>query len=501
MKLRISKISVPWNGNLSLRVLLLIVFIFAILLCNIFFFIFSYTANVTTTSVFIPFSSSENGVSIHISAILFSPRIPPSSEQGAALIFHGIRAHKEWMHNYGSSLASNGLFALCVDLKPWGWMQEPMESQFLLQIANHSLRFLMNTTNLPLDRISVVGHSIGMGVALMLAKEFPTIQATVLIANEFSSNSYLGIPPSEYWPLNLTSPRNLLYAVSRNDELISFSGAMEYFATAVNSSSEDVIPFKTYNANFSMGLARRLVVVDSGHIFGLIDYTIILETTNWLLSALELGTSSQINFGIREFILGLNAFTTALFFLYVFLLVAEHFLVQANKEKDVLSDKIVSLGPHILCISSWIIVLALSPKLRYYQVNPLNIILNLLGLHLEAIFIVSALFCLSIVVNLVLYRKNIEKTIKPPGLLILAALGGIFLVAFYLFLLLGMISFWSYFIYMILLILLSLGGISVSILSIRISESKYALIVRSLLLGAFLTCLSALWVPWVVSTF
>ncbi|MFX0065512.1 MAG: hypothetical protein ACFFC7_25345 [Candidatus Hermodarchaeota archaeon] len=500
MKYRLSKISLPLNVSLSLRVLLLFVFIFTILLSSVFFFIFSYTTNVTTTSVSIPFSNSETGAFMHISTILFSPRVLPSGEQGAALIFHGVLAHKEWMHNYGSSLASNGLFALCVDLKPWGCMQESTESQVLLQIANCSLKFLMNTTHLPMERISVIGHSLGMGVALMLAKEFPAIQATVLIGNEFSSDAQLGIPPSEYWPLNLTSPRNLLYAVSRNDEIISLSDSIEYFASAVNSSPEDVIPFKTYNANFSMGLARRLVVVDSGHIFELIDHTIIYETTNWLLSALKMGTSSQINFGVREFILSLNAFATALLFLYIFLLIVKHFFVQVNEEKNALSDKIVSLGSHILSISSWIIVLAFLPKLRQYQANPLDIILNLLELHLGTIIIVTLCFCLSIGVSLILYKKNIDKTISPPGLLVLAALGGIFLVVFYLFLLLGMISFWSHFIYVILLILLSLGAIGVNILSIRISDSKHTLIVQSLLLGAFLTWLSALWIPWIVPT-
>ncbi|MFX0093613.1 MAG: hypothetical protein ACFFBD_17815, partial [Candidatus Hodarchaeota archaeon] len=473
MRLSFPKVSLPRNVNLSLRALLFLVFIFTVLFSGIFFFVFSYTTNVATTSVSIPFSNSETGVSMHISAICFSPRVLPSGEQGAALIFHGIAAHKEWMHNYASSLASNGLFALCIDLKPWGWVQEPTESQFLLQIAICSLKFLMNTTHLPLNRISVVGHSFGMGIALMLAKEYPTIQATVLIGNEFSSDAYLGMPPPEYWPLNLTSPRNLLYAVSRNDGIVSFSNSIKYFATAVNSSPEAVIPFKTYNANFSLGLARRLVVVDSSHIFELLDHTIIHETTTWLLSTLEIGANSQINFEIREFILSLNALAVALLFLYLFLLIIKHFLVQPNEETKDLSDKIGSLGSHVLSTFFWIIVLALSPKLLRYQINPLLFISNLLDLHLGTILIVAAFFGLSIGVSLVLYRKNrdIDRIINPPGLLVLAALGGMFLLVFYLFLLLGMIGFWSHFIYVILLILLSLGAINVNILSLRVSSS------------------------------
>ncbi|MFX0090395.1 MAG: alpha/beta fold hydrolase [Candidatus Hodarchaeota archaeon] len=478
-----------------LPVYLLVALVLTIVLSSALFFLVSYTSNVTTSNVLFPFSESDD--SHLISAILFSPRVLSSEEYAGVLLFHGIASHKEYMHNYGFALASNGFSALCVDLRLWGWSQDLPESQFLLQIAIRSAEFLMNITSLKINRLAVVGHSLGMGVALMLAKTYPAIQASILIGNEFSSGAEFGIPPSTYWPLNFTKPRNLLYAISPNDEFISYSAAVNYFSTAVDCTPEEIIPFKTFNNNFTAGLARRIVVTYSPHLFLLVDPILITETVNWLHLAFEIDITSQVNFLLREIVLTFNALAVILFLLFIFLFGVKKIFSSTKEGNFRPTNRTLSLGTPMLCLSFWFFILGLLPMLRWFRLNPLFFLQKLFEFQFDKLLILTVFLLLSFAFTWVLQKKTTNQEINSVGLLGVTLLASGFLPLFFIFQFLGMISFFPYFLFLTLLILLSIGVVTINVLSIQFHSSQWTLIIRSVIFGIILAWLFNLWIPWI----
>ncbi len=137
--------------------------------------------------------------------------------------------------------------------------------------------------SLGVDRIGLVGHSMGSMTALATCERYPNeINATVIIGMaaglDDDLSSLLGGRPSAFTDYNLSRVKNMLIANGRLEQMFTPDITLNFLAEYTNQSG---VQFNTLYGDFNAGNASKAILGAGEHLFEPLDRNIIYETVAW----------------------------------------------------------------------------------------------------------------------------------------------------------------------------------------------------------------------------
>jgi len=340
------------------------------------------------------------------------------------ILAHGINSSKEMMTPLAIELARNNIAGLAFDFAGFG-ESHPLEknqqsvddlTQSTIKDTQAILNYLQhNPQQFNLDKIAIVGHSMGGVTALEFAKKNLQIKSTVT----------LGIGGEA----TATSPANLLFNIGTYEQLNPAHTLKPLLKTA----TKDCLKQQMCD-NFAAGTARKLKISPTtDHINVIFDSIIIQETIDWIKHSLQL-TTPTLTPVMPEFIIGILLGGTGLIFGLTLFLVTHTQLIRWRSLTIAFAFLMILaqfnlLSPFIIS-HTLLILLIVSLLSNYAQVRPHNWSFNL---SLLAIYI----FILFTAVWLATFLHGLEELIKEPTMSVylpLFALKWVFYVVYNRFL-------------------------------------------------------------------
>lgn len=231
------------------------------------------------------------------------------------ILLHGVSSSKEMMIPLAIELARNNIAGLAFDLGGFGESYPLKSNEQSIDSLTEStvkdtqaiLNYIQNNPQqFNLDKIAIVGHSMGGVTALDLAEKDLPIKATVT----------LGIGGEA----TLNSPANLLFAIGTYEQLNPASNLRPLLAMATET------PADCFNqqicGNFADGTARNLrISPTTDHFTAIFDSILTQDTIDWIKQSLQITTPFLppkmpqfiigILVGVTGLILGLTLFWVA----------------------------------------------------------------------------------------------------------------------------------------------------------------------------------------------
>jgi pimeloyl-ACP methyl ester carboxylesterase len=221
---------------------------------------------------------------------IITPADAAPASRPTILIAHGFAGSAMLMRGFALTLAHAGYTTISWDFEGHGANPNPLvssnESDVLLKDAEAALSSAAQIGLIDTQRVAILGHSMGSGVALSYGKAHPDTLATIAIS-----------------PISQTVTPELPH------NLLLMAGSLEpQFA----SNAENLLAMAGgQNADFSSGTARQLVIVPCvEHISILFSPTAHSTTRTWLDSTfgVQPGASNYIDRRIIWFGFGILGF-------------------------------------------------------------------------------------------------------------------------------------------------------------------------------------------------
>jgi pimeloyl-ACP methyl ester carboxylesterase len=195
-----------------------------------------------------------------------------------ALTIHGLAGSKEGMYAFNIELARRNFTVVSVDLAGHGDNPLPFKVTDFSAMAEDcyaALRYVQeNWDNVDNESYGVLSHSLGFRVAIEL-KDYPVAPlgyAAVGDVGQMSLGEYVDFPG------------NLLIAVGQYDEMITTDDALNAIRVATgNASAEAGVTY----GSIANQTAYRLAFGPTDHVFEAIDQTIVGESVQWLIEAVQ----------------------------------------------------------------------------------------------------------------------------------------------------------------------------------------------------------------------
>ncbi len=193
---------------------------------------------------------------------VITPHNTPPGSRPTVLIAHGFAGSAVIMRGYAFTLAHAGYTTVSWDFEGQGENPHPLvlssDLNNLLQDAESALSEARQTGLIDTQRVAILGHSMGSGVAITYGETHPDTFATIAI-----SPVGLSVTP--------TLPRNLLLMAGSLEP--QFVGSAQDLLTMAGGPNNDV----------SAGTARKLVVIPNvEHISILFSTTAHATARSWL---------------------------------------------------------------------------------------------------------------------------------------------------------------------------------------------------------------------------
>jgi hypothetical protein len=146
-----------------------------------------------------------------------------------------------------------------------------------------AIRYLQSLPDVNASNIAAVGWSMGGGTVRAVNDRLPgVLRASVWLGSSYSMNGNASA--------NVTAPRNVLFALGRNDELIDRRSILRDMRTLVPASevpAENALTPDTLYGNLTEGTARKLCLGPSDHVFEPLDDVLIECMTRWILDSVN----------------------------------------------------------------------------------------------------------------------------------------------------------------------------------------------------------------------
>jgi pimeloyl-ACP methyl ester carboxylesterase len=186
-------------------------------------------------------------------------------EASPALIYvHGLGSNREGLLDQAKLFYDHGYSALLLDLRNHGMSEGSITTLGYLESLDigGAINFLMEQSEVDQDRIGLVGHSLGGGIVIRAAAQYPEVKATVA-ESAFTSlednieegvRELLGLPPFPFAPLVIffgeretgmdiqqmrpiddlaqISPRAIMFIHGKNDPVVLASNSHNLFEAA-----------------------------------------------------------------------------------------------------------------------------------------------------------------------------------------------------------------------------------------------------------------------------
>lgn len=226
--------------------------------------------------------------------------IPPNPKKdGATLIFvHGLGGNRGELLSEAVTLAFYGYGALLFDLRNHGTSQGNITTLGFSEVEDvcGAVRFLQTRPEVNLERIGIVGHSMGAVAAIRAAAQIPQIRAVVAESAYSSLQANLahglvaktGLPPILFEPIVTwlgehatgikvdqvsaikdvakISPRAVLFIHGKKDQVVNFENSRQLYKAASEPKSLVLLD----NSGHSE-LLRSNPIVYNGHVSRFLD--------------------------------------------------------------------------------------------------------------------------------------------------------------------------------------------------------------------------------------
>jgi len=254
-----------------------VIFIMTILFLSSFYL--SWAADRGFGEITVERYSIERAPGRPVDFLVYSPRIGNILNPMPIIVtLHGLAGSKEGMYAFNIELARRNFTVVSVDLAGHG--DSPLaydiaDTASMAQDAYAALRYVQaNWDNVDNESYGVLSHSLGFRVAIEL-KDFPIAPkgyAAVGDVGQMSLGEYIDFPG------------NLLIAVGEYDEMITVGDALQAIRTATSNDSAEADV--TYGSLVNQ-TAYRLALAPTDHVFEAVDGTIVQESTEWLIQAVQ----------------------------------------------------------------------------------------------------------------------------------------------------------------------------------------------------------------------
>ena len=223
--------------------------------------------------------------SLKISGVLYSPKmipsltIPPIKQPGVVLI-HGVMNAKETMSGIALELARRGIFALSIDATGHGDSNGNLEESNDPTLGGlTAVNYLKNLGYVDENAIGLIGHSMGASAIRATSFLIGNISTHIFIAGGISSRYNTSI----YGEFNTTNPSNLLVAIGRYDEAVTFD-EVEDELKAVFGTENDIITNQVYGS-FINQTARKFIMPNTNHLLEPFNNEIVRESVRWVFNS------------------------------------------------------------------------------------------------------------------------------------------------------------------------------------------------------------------------
>lgn len=205
----------------------------------------------------------------------------PSNAKYGVILLHGFSASKEMWRPFQEKLANQGFAVLSFDFSGHGENPKTLGKANLTHEIDLAVSTMNQHTGITLERISLVGHSMGAGAAINYAVHNPPL-STVLIGNYIPTKL----------EVNLTNPGNLLNIMGKYDELFSVETMIQNFELAFGHQAD----LGTTYGSFENRTAHRVAVTPTNHIFELGEETTFNEVISWISKSSGKFTTQKAQF-------------------------------------------------------------------------------------------------------------------------------------------------------------------------------------------------------------
>ncbi|TFG27178.1 hypothetical protein EU528_13295 [Candidatus Thorarchaeota archaeon] len=253
------------------------IFILTILFLSSFYL--SWTADRGLGEITVERYSIEREPGRPVEFLVYAPRLGELLDpMPIILTLHGLAGSKEGMYAFNIELARRNFTVVSVDLAGHGDSPLPYDitdTATMAEDAYAAVRYVQqNWPNVDNESYGVLSHSLGFRVAIEL-KDYPISPIGYAAVGDVGQME-LG--------LYLDFPGNLLIAVGEYDEMITVDDALNAIRTATGNESAEADV--TYGSLVNQ-TAYRLALAPTDHVFEAVDGTIVEESCEWLIQAVQ----------------------------------------------------------------------------------------------------------------------------------------------------------------------------------------------------------------------
>lgn len=227
---------------------------------------------------------------VKISFDVFYSKTGSLEDKPVAITIHGFSSNRRTMKTISLNLAKNGFLVASLDLRghgdsegympPLGNTSEARKSlySYFEKDVKAVIEWLKSHKYGLTDSLTLIGHSMGGGLAIYLGGRLSSVRATIGISPGLATDF-----------VNTTSPKNLLLIGGLNDKLVTPSYVIDLFYKSINGTG-DVGKIYNINGNF-----RKLYLDDDAdHVSIIFDSEVITEILKWSKSFAFGGTNFTI---------------------------------------------------------------------------------------------------------------------------------------------------------------------------------------------------------------
>jgi pimeloyl-ACP methyl ester carboxylesterase len=206
-----------------------------------------------------------------IDALIYTP-LGTTGDVPGVVVGHGFTGNKRYMQPLSIELAKRGWVVIAIDFRGHGSSGGNIGADRLNPILEDdmaaALDYIVGLGNV--DRLGLVGHSMGGRAALGLAeREYGRINATVSIGMVSTAFNFTRIP-------------NLLMAVGQFDQLFTQASELAFLENYTGSSA---VALNTFYGSFASGTACKVATAPGDHVTEPQNPAIIQEMVPWLEQA------------------------------------------------------------------------------------------------------------------------------------------------------------------------------------------------------------------------
>ena len=228
------------------------------------------------------------------------------SDKPLAVFIHGFSANRKSMKVIALELAEQGFVTVLIDLRGHGDSDGYMISvddsgdarvrlySLFERDIDAVIGFINQTRRGDLNRLVLIGHSMGGGTVIYYGARHSSVIGTIAIAPGFVVSDLV----------NVTSPKNLLLVASLNDKIVSTDSVANVFYRSINGSGE-------FNKVYDFNGSKRMLYVDNdaSHLSEVSDPDIIKVVVKWACNV------TNINFsGLKGYFRTLHRLSVLSFF-------------------------------------------------------------------------------------------------------------------------------------------------------------------------------------------